>query len=332
MLPETINPAKPRLDLLGTVFSVGAIVTLVYGLINGPEHGWGNSTTIACLAASIVLLALFLVWERFARQPLIDRKLFKQPRFAWGTAAAIVGTIGLSLVLFLAPLYLQSVNGDSTISTGLRLIPIMVGMFLGGTIGPEGDKRLGTRGTVVLGLLGLAAGLVIFALVKPTSPYWLAVIGFVVVGTGTGAALTVALDSAIASVGGGETGAGAAVTNTLRQVGSSLAYAAGGSILSAIYVSRLDPKLIGLPAAARAAARSSVTDAVAVAQHLGAAGPGLQSAARSAFTDGMSISLYGTAGLCAVVALLCLWFLPARPTETAVSVGGDPKIRADVPQ
>jgi EmrB/QacA subfamily drug resistance transporter len=331
-LPETINPARPRLDLLGTVFSVGTIVTLVYGVINGPEHGWGNLTTVACLAASVVLLAMFLVWERFARQPLVDGNLFKQPRFAWGTAAAIVGTIGLSLVLFLAPLYLQSVDNDSSISTGLRLIPIMAGMFLGGTIGPEADKRWGAKVTVALGLLGLAAGLVVLALMAPASPYWLAAIGFAVVGAGTGAALTVALDSAIASVGGGETGAGAAVTNTLRQVGSSLAYAAGGSILSAIYLSHLNPKLVGLPAAARNAARSSVTEADVVAQRLGAAGPALRSAAHSAFTDGMSIALYGTAGLCVVVTLLCLRFLPARAMDTVASIQEKPTAPASAPQ
>ena len=331
-LPETSSPARPRLDLPGTVFSVGAIVTLVYGVINGPEHGWGNPATCACLAASAALLAAFLVRERFARQPLVDGSLFKQSRFAWGTAAAIAGTIGLSLVLFLAPLYLQSVDNDSSISTGLRLIPIMAGMFIGGTVGPQADKLWGTKATVAGGMLGLAAGLVIFALTTPASPYWLVVIGFAVVGAGTGAALTVALDSAIASVGGGETGAGAAVTNTLRQVGSSLAYAAGGSILSAIYMSHLNPKLAGLPTAARNAARSSVTQADGVAQSLGAAGSALRSAAHSAFTDGMSIALYGTAGLCVVVALLCLRFLPARATDTVVSVEEKPAAPASAPQ
>jgi hypothetical protein len=121
------------------------------------------------------------------------------------------------------------------------------------------------------------------------------------------------------------------VTNTLRQVGSSLAYAAGGSVLSAIYVSRLNPKLAGLPAAARNAARSSVTEADVIAQRLGAAGPALRSAAHSAFTDGMSIALYGTAGLCVVVALLCLRFLPARATDTVASIQEKPAAPASTP-
>ncbi len=318
-LPETRSPARPRVDIPGVVLSVIAIVTLVYGVINGPERGWTAGSTIAALACAVLTAIAFLIWEPRSAHPLVDRTLFRHARFAWGTVAAIAGTIGLSLVLFLAPLYLQSVIGDSTISTGLRLIPIMIGMFLGGTIGPATDKLCGTKATVAGGLLTLAGGLIVLSFATPHSSYILIVIGFLTVGAGCGAGLSVALDSAIASVGGGETGAGAAVTNTLRQVGSSLAYAAGGSILAAVYTHRLDPKLTGLPAAAAHAARSSVTVADTVAGRLGRAGPGLRTAAHAAFTDGMSIALLGTAGLCVFAGMLCLWFLPARATDTLTS-------------
>ncbi|MDL4815446.1 DHA2 family efflux MFS transporter permease subunit [Actinomadura opuntiae] len=320
-LPETRNPAAPRLDVVGALLAVGAIVTLVYGVINGPEHGWDAGSTIGTLACALVLITAFLFWERRVPHPLVDFTLFRNPRFSWGTLATVVATIGLSVVLFLAPIYLQSVVGDSSIGTGLRMIPVMAGMFLGGTVGPFADKLWGTKVAVVGGLLVLGTGLAVLSLVTPDSSYALFATGFVIFGAGSGGALAVAMDSAIAAVGGGEAGAGAAVTNTLRQVGGSLAYAAGGSILSVVYVRHLDPALHGLPPEAADAARDSVTGADAVAGRLGPAGAGLRAAAHTAFSDGMSAALLSTAGLCAVGALLCLWFLPARPAETVASEG-----------
>ncbi|MGO9971304.1 MAG: MFS transporter [Solirubrobacteraceae bacterium] len=316
-LPETRSLARPRVDAPGAVLSGIAIVALVYGVINGPEHGWTATATIAALACAVLTGIAFVIWEPRSSHPLVVRTLFRHARFAWGTVAAIAGTIGLSLVLFLAPIYQQSVMGDSTIATGLRLIPIM--MFAGGTIGPATDKLCGTKATVAGGLLAVAGGLVVLSFASPRSTYVLIVIGFLTLGAGCGAALSVALDSAIESVGGGETGAGAALTNTLRQVGSSLAYAAGGSILSAVYVHQLDRRLALFPPALEHAARKSVTVADAVADRLGRAGAGLRTAAHTAFTDGMSIALLGTAGLCVLAGMLCLRFLPARATHTLIS-------------
>jgi EmrB/QacA subfamily drug resistance transporter len=317
-LEESKNPAAPRLDLVGSALAVGGIVALVYGVIRGPEHGWTSMVTIVLLAGSVVLLVGFVGWERRAPAPLINGALFRNPRFAWGTAATVVVSVALAGILFTIPQYLQSVLGYDVFGTGLRIVPFMGGLLVAGGLAGPAEKVAGTKVTVVVGLCMLAAGLVVLSFATTGSSYGVIIAGLLLGGFGVGASMASAMDAVTAAVGGDEAGSGAAVTNTFRQVGSALAIAGLGSVLAAVYTHRLGPALHGLPAPAARAARESVTAAVTAAGRIGPAGAELRHSAGVAYTAGMSAALWCTAAMVLLGAVLCAVFLPGRPPTGVV--------------
>ena len=321
LVPESRNPSAPPLDVPGALLSAAAVTSLVWGVINGPEHGWGSSATWALLAGSIALLAAFVFRERRAACPLIDPALFRDRRFTWGTVATVAVSVALFGVLFTVPQYLQSALGEDPLSAGLRLLPMMAGLLVAGGTASLAVRALGTRLTVAGGLALLTAGLALLSQIHLATGCAVVATGLTLCGLGTGAAVAAAMDAVMAAVGGDEAGAGAAVNSTLRQVGGAIAVAVLGSVLSAGYAGSLRPDLAGLPAGEAATARASIAGAAALALRLPSGG-WLRAAAGTAFLHGMTIVMLSCAGLAAIVAVTSLGYLPGRvATSAAPPVG-----------
>jgi EmrB/QacA subfamily drug resistance transporter len=319
LLAESRSAERRPWDVVGTVTAVGSLLLLTYGLIAGPVHGWADPATVVPLVGSLAALAAFLGWERVTKHRLADPDLFRNPRFTWGTVTAVVVSVALFGVLFIVPQYLQAVAGFDALGTGLRLLPLMLGLLVsGGAAGPL-DARFGTKITVVASLVLLAGGLALLAQVSVGSGYTVTAAGLAVCGLGVGGAMAPAMDAVMQTVGGDEAGIGSAVTNTLRQVGGALAVAGLGSVLSAIYSGRITPALVGLPAPVARAATDSVMGAVAVAGQLGPAGGPVAHQAAVSFVAGMSAVMGVCSGIAILGAALVAAFLPSRPGPVPAS-------------
>ena len=311
LMPESRNPAAPPLDAPGALLSAGAVTGLVWGVINGQEHGWTAPPTWVLLAGSAMLLAAFLARERRSANPVIDPALFRDRRFTWGTVATVAVTVALFGILFVVPQYLQSVAGDDPISAGLRLLPVMGGLLVAGGAAGQVVRAAGTRLTVAAGLAVLTGGLVMLSQIHLATGYAYVAAGLAVTGLGTGASVAAAIDAVMAAAGGDEAGVGASVNSAVRQVGGAIAVAVLGGVLSAGYTRALGPALDALPARDAAIARASITQAAQLARHLPAGGA-LRAAAGSAFLHGMSTVMLICAGVAALAALTSLRYLPGR--------------------
>lgn len=318
VMPESRNAAAPPLDALGALLSAGAVTCLVWGVINGPEHGWTALSTWLLLAGSAVLLAAFLTRQHRSANPVIDPALFRDRRFTWGTAATIAVSVALFGILFVVPQYLQSVLGDDPISAGLRLLPLMGGLLVAGGVAGQVVRTAGTRLTVAAGLALLTGGLALLSQVHPATGYAFVAAGLALSGLGTGASIAAAMDAVMAAAGGDEAGIGASVNSALRQVGGAIAVAVLGSVLSASYARALGPALAALPVRDAAIARASVSQAAQLARHLPSGGA-LQAAAGSAFLHGMSAVMLICAAITALAALTSLRYLPGRADPAARS-------------
>jgi EmrB/QacA subfamily drug resistance transporter len=315
LMPESRNPAAPPLDVSGALLSTGAVTCLVWGFINGPEHGWATAPTWTLLAGSVVLLAAFLIRERRSANPVIDPALFADKRFTWGTAATVAVSVALYGILFVMPQYLQSVLGEDAVMAGLRLLPMMGGLLAGGgAVGPAA-RAAGTRWSVAVGLATLAAGLVVLSQVRLGVSYALVATGLALCGFGTGASIGAAMNAVMAAVGGDEAGIGASVNSALRNSGGAITVAVLGSVLSATYASDLRPALAALPARDAATARASIAQAAQVASRLPAGGPALRAAAGTAFLHGMSTVMITCAAVAVAAILTSLRYLPGRGTS-----------------
>src|SRR5215469_12713181 len=182
LVPESRNPAAPPLDVPGVLLSAGAVTCLVWGVINGPEHGWTAPSAWALLTGSAVLLAAFLGRENRAVHPVIDRRLFADRRFTWGTAATVAVSVALFGLMFVIPQYLQSVAGNDPISAGLRLLPMMGGLLVAGGAASPVARAAGTRLTVAGGLVLLTAGLTVLSQVHLSTGYAIVATGLALCG------------------------------------------------------------------------------------------------------------------------------------------------------
>jgi len=309
LVPESKDPAPPRVDVVGGALSTVGLVSFVYGVIEVPQRGWTDGLVLATLAAGITLLVAFVVWEKQTAQPMIDLDLFRKPRFLWGTVSATVASFALFGLLFVVPQYLQAVRGNDALNTGLRLLPLMAGLIVGARV----SVKLATRIAISGGLGLMAAGLALGAITTTSSGYGLAAAWLTIVGAGTGLALAPAMDAVLGELPPERSGAGSALTQAFRQVGGALGVALLGSLLADAYQSRLTDT-------APQAARDSVNGAVAVAGALH--DPALLASAHSAYVHAMDTVLISCAGVALLGAVLVAIFLPARtarPTAELVT-------------
>ncbi|MDL4772267.1 MFS transporter [Actinomadura xylanilytica] len=329
LLPESRDPSAPRVDWPGSVLSMGGLAGLVYGVTEGPARGWTDPVVPGAIAGGLVLLACFVGWERRLDQPMMDVGLFRDRTFLWAVAAGVLGTLVMSGTLFVLPQYLQVIQGNSVFGTGLRLIPMLLGLMAGGLATDRLSARTGNKAITVAGLFVLAAGLGIGALTGVGDSYtftgaWLGVLGL-----GIGLTMVPAMDTVLGTLPENQMGRGAGLVQTLRQTGGALGIAGLGSLLSSIYRDRLETGSLpgtgtggAASEAANAAAetaRGSLGGAAAVAGRLGDGA--LMASARDAYVGGMGATLTACAVAALATAVLVWVFAPGRRTERAAPAG-----------
>ncbi|WP_426508379.1 MFS transporter [Dactylosporangium sp. McL0621] len=309
LVPESRSATPKRVDLPGAGLSTLGLIFVVYGVIEAPTQGWTAPKVLGALVAGAALLATFVLVERRAASPMIDLTLFRKPRFAWGTAAGTLASFALFGVLFILPQYLQAVRGNDALGVGLRLLPLIAGLFVGAPLGERIARLTATRLPVALGLLIGGVGLALGARTEVGSGYGSVATWLAIAGAGIGLALTPAMDAVLGSLPRDEAGSGTAITMTFRQVAGALGVALLGSLTTAVYRDRLDQ-------APEAAKRS-----IAAAVRLG--DPALAAAARTAFVDAMSAVMLVCAAIAVVGSILVAVFLPNAQTRRGTEESSD---------
>jgi EmrB/QacA subfamily drug resistance transporter len=257
-LPESRDPVARRLDLPGAaLFGTGA-AALTYGLVRGNPAGWDAPEVVGALAAAAVLVVAFVVHERRTAEPLLDLRLFADPRFSGTALVAFAQSVALyPLFLFLA-VYLQEVLGHSPTGTGLRLLPLTLVLLAVAPLSGRLSGRVALRVPLVAGLVLIALGLVLLHGVDPQEGWTNLLPGLVVGGLAIGT-ISPALAAAMVSVLPVErSGLAAGVANTFRQLGIAVGIAG----LGAVFTSHGDDVVAGLDAVFLVAAAVAALAAV----------------------------------------------------------------------
>src|SRR5581483_9395661 len=121
-LTESRGPDR-QLDLPGLGLASAGLLGLVWGLVRGNGVGWGSVEIVASLAAGVVLLAAFVLWELRARTPMLPMRFFRNRAFAATNVASLLMFFGMFGSIFLLAQFLQTVQGYSPLSAGLRILP-----------------------------------------------------------------------------------------------------------------------------------------------------------------------------------------------------------------
>jgi EmrB/QacA subfamily drug resistance transporter len=324
-VPASKDPDAVAIDIPGLLLSSATMALLVFTIIEAPTYGWAAGRSVAGFAASAVLLAAFIAWERRAAHPMLDVRLFRNMRFSAASGAVTVSFFTLFGFIFLITLYFQFVRGYGPLSAGVRLLPVALSVGVGSVAGTQLAVRAGTKLIVTTGLVAMAGfyGWVA-ATISATLGYGIIVAQMVVYGLGLGLTSAPATESIMGAVPRAKAGVGSAINDSTRLIGGTLGVAVIGSVYASVYASRLAATMpAAVPAPAAAIAHQSVGAAYAAAgkiEALGhpALGLALQHASTNAFLRGLTIGALVAGGVAALGAVLAVLFLPAQPaTPTA---------------
>ena len=158
LLPSSRDPEAGRLDPVGLVSSIAAIVLLVFTVIEAPHKGWTSFDTIAGFIGFAALMATFIWWEQRRRDPMLDVTVFRNPRFSAASFSVAVAFFGLFGFIFLITQYFQFVRGYSTLESGLHTLPFAVAAGVTAPIAARLALRFGTTRVVAAGLASMSIG------------------------------------------------------------------------------------------------------------------------------------------------------------------------------
>ena len=316
------------------LLSIAGLVLLVYGIIDGGEHGFGRPRSWGTLVAGVLILVLFVLVERRIAYPSLDVGLFREPRFS--AAVASVGLVFFAAMgsMFFLSFYLQLVRGYSPLGAGLLMTPFAVAQLVFAPRSAAMVRRFGPKAVcaVGLGLVAVAQGALL--LVGTQSPIWLVGATFFLQGAGMANVMPPTTESIMSALPREKAGVGSAVANTLRQIAGALGVAVLGAVLAAVYRAGMRDQVAGLPAGVRTAAADSISGTYAAAAHLGTAGHALLAAGDSTFVTAMHAAGLGSVIAALLGLIVVLRWLPSRtaehPAVPATAAVGTPPDRAEL--
>lgn len=178
--------AGSSFDWAGAALSSGALVVLLLAMTNGWKLGWTSLPIVTGFAASLLLVAGFILWELRTREPMLDMSLFKNRVFSMAIGARFVSFLGGSAIFFLMPFYLIQVLGYEARIAAFLLVPGAIGMLILGPLSGRLSDRFGTRWPATLGMVSSAAAMFTLSTVGVHSPPWHIIVGMVLSGVGMG--------------------------------------------------------------------------------------------------------------------------------------------------
>ena len=325
LIPESKDPSKPRLDPVGAVLSIVGLGTVLWAVIEAPEKGWPRRRCSPRSASVPWSSPAFFIWELRSTHPMLDMKLFKNPRFSAASAAITLTFLALFGIVFLLTPYLQTVlglldgqgrgapaadvRGDDGARSDQQHLGAQVGQPRRGRHGHghRGGRRCSsTRRSRSARASGSSSRIT------------------VLMGAGMANIMAPATDSIMGSLPRAKAGVGSAVNDTTRQVGGAVGVAVLGSVLASRYSSHIDSLLGGkAPAPLVDQVGNSIGRAVVVVENVPQAkpfAPQIMDAAKQSYVAGFHTASLVAAAVLLVGMVIVIKFLPARHLEEAPAV------------
>ena len=324
LLPEYRDPDAGRLDPASVVLSLIAILATIYGLKSIAELGMAV-VPLAVMLLGLVMGYLFVRRQQRLTHPLLDMKLFRQPRFSAAIAAYALSCLAMFGVYIFITQYFQLVLGLAPLQAGLATVPWSIAFVVGSLLAPQLARRVPTVSVLVWGLAAAALGFALLVLADTRWGLVAVVVGTVVMSLGMAPVFTLGNEMIIMAAPPERAGAASAVSETSSEFSGALGIALFGSLGAAIYRMGLGSGLAdAVPPGARADALATLGGAVSVAQGL----PGpihvqLLADARDAFVTALQVN-----ASIAAATMVAASVLAARMLRTDPGRGSEASLRA----
>lgn len=229
---DRVAGRSERFDLRGAVLFVTGLVALLLALNMGAEWGWTSAIILGLIAVALVLLGMFITWERRDPAPMLDLSLFGVPVFSLSAVSAVLNYISLYSVIFLMPFYLIQGRGLNTAQAGLLLTAQPLIMAIAAPLSGTISDRIGSRAPATLGMLILAVGLFLLSSMGPATSLIYVALSLAVCGLGTGIFVSPNNSALMGSAPKNRQGIASGILATARNVGMVLGVGLAGAILT----------------------------------------------------------------------------------------------------
>ena len=235
------NTGKVRIDYLGAVLLIAGTVPLMLGFtLAGSTYDWLSWQIISLFGGAIVFVALFIIYEarleRRNEQPIINPSLFKNRIFSVSVIITMITSMGMFGSILFLPLYAQGVLGISATNSGLLLTPLMGGLIFSSVVSGQLVSRFGKyKWIAFVGMAITIGGSLLLQRLDVNSTNTDLIIAMIVLGLGLGFSMslyTVIVQNALPT----KIGQATSGLTFFRSIGSTIAVAAMGSLLTTAYV------------------------------------------------------------------------------------------------
>ncbi len=331
-LPEVKVENPGRFDLLGAILALVGITALLWGIKHAAAELAFDSMGITAICAGVVLLALFVMRCLKSSDPIVDLALFKSKTFTAGVLATLACTFALAVLLYLVAQWLQLVNGDGTLESGIKLIPMSAATLVSSLGAAALAMRFQARNVVSFGLIMAAAAMMMLFFVGDDLEVGTVIAATCLVGLGTGS-LAIGASLIMTQTPVEKASSAGSLQEISYDLGNVLGVAILGSLASIVYRAELGRgalRALGLDGAAIDAARQSYAGALEIANAYGL--PELAHRGAAAFNESMVVTcLIG--GIVILVAAATVWALVPKglkitddaPDDALTELASEPK-------
>lgn len=231
-VPESRDAQGRRLDLRGQALVIIALAALSFVTIEGPHEGFASPSILALIAVFIASSALFLVSQRNRAGALVPLDVFRNAPFDAALAVAGMMTFGMYAMLFLTPLYLQTLGRFSAFTVGLQLLPLSATFVAVSHYSGALAKRFGPRGVMATGMAAMGIGLLLLTQITSVPNMALLAAALFIIGVGLGLNTGPVNAVAVASLPPARSGTASGLVNTSRMIGATLGVAVLGAMFA----------------------------------------------------------------------------------------------------
>ena len=258
-----MDPKTDRhVDIPGVATISIALFCLTFALVEGQSYGWASATILSLFAVAAVGFVVFVFIELKTASPLAQLRLFRNRSFTAGNIVGVVINFGLIGVIFLLVLYLQIVLQINALKAGLWILPLPLAIIVVAPFAGRLTDKLGGRWILFVGTLISAAGIFLMSDLTGVATWIDLLLPLVVSGIGIGMVMAPVTTVIMASTPVQQSGMGAGILSTTRQIGTVMGLSVLGAVLQNRLVSNITQALSQMPQIP-AAIRDQITQKLA---------------------------------------------------------------------
>ena len=300
------------IDYAGSGLLLLWVVAALLVMQLGNDWGWTSTRAVGVSAIALIALALFLLQERRAAEPVLPLRLFRERIFAVGASIQFFVGAAMFVIAIYCPLFLQVVTGQKATHSGLLVIPMTIGMLMGSTFGGRRLTRTGRyRWFPIVGGAVMSIGTALLAAMDRDTSQFETSAFMLLFGLGAGFVFIVVLVGVQNRVAHEDLGIATSAINFFRSLGNTL----GTAIFGAIFIAQLDRQLLRLVPGSGFSA-STLSDSP---EQIRQFEPVLRDGVIQSFTNALHVVFLLTVPFC-VIAFVLAWLVPEHPLRATASI------------